>query len=106
MRLFVYGELCKPPVLLEVLGRVPPAEPAILVGYRRELNETTGYYRARPRDDALTTGLLLDEIGEDELRTLDGYENVAGGEYARREVEVRTIGSAELMDAYAYTAIR
>ena len=106
MRLFVYGELCKPPVLLEVLGRVPSAEPAILLGYRRQLNEATGYYRACPADGALMTGLLLADIDVAELRTLDRYENVAGGEYARLDVEVRPLGSVELMSAHAYAATR
>lgn len=105
MQLFVYGELCKPAVLVEVLGRIPAAEPAILTGYRRELNEETGYYRAARSRAALMPGLLLEEIADDELRTLDNYENVAGGEYARVEVEVRPLGSSESVTAQAYAAV-
>ncbi len=105
MTMFVYGELCKPPVLLEILGRVPAAEPALLDGFRRELNPATGYFRAVRHPNALIAGLLLEGIEAAELDTLDRFENVDGGEYERIEVEVETLGSAARRIAWIYVAV-
>jgi len=87
-RLFVYGELCKPAVLMAQLGRVPSAVPAVLEGYRRSRTPETGYYRAEPRQGARLPGLLLRGLEARELERLDEYENVAGGEYRRQRLEV------------------
>lgn len=87
-RLFVYGELCKPAVLMAQLGRVPAAVPAVLDGYRRRRSPETGYYRAEPRDGARLAGLLLRGLRAAELERLDEYEGVAGGEYRRSRVPV------------------
>jgi len=106
MRMFVYGELCKPPVLLAVLGRVPAAEPAILGGFRRHFNAVAGYFRAVRQSDAVIVGLLLDGIDGDDLEVLDAFENVEGGEYDRIEVEVDTVGSARRQPAWAYIGTR
>jgi gamma-glutamylcyclotransferase (GGCT)/AIG2-like uncharacterized protein YtfP len=102
MELFVYGELCKPAVLRRVIGRVPVAEPALLEGYRRDLNTASGYFRARRRADAVIAGLLLAGIEAAELRRLDEFENVADGEYDRVEVEVRTLATGRSRPAWAY----
>ena len=104
MTMFVYGELCKPPVLLEVLGRVPAAEPALVDGFRRELNPATGYFRAVRHPIALIAGLLLEGIETAELDKLDRFENVDGGEYERIEVEVETLASAARRIAWIYVA--
>lgn len=104
--MFVYGELCKPPVLLEVLGRVPGAEPAVLDGFRRELDPATGYFRAVRHPGALIAGLLLEAIEAAELDKLDDFENVDGGEYERIEVEVKTLGSVARRTAWIYVATR
>ncbi len=104
--MFVYGELCKPPVLLEVLGRVPDAEPAILDGFRRELNPATGYFRAIRHAGALIAGLLLEAIETSELDKLDRFENVDGREYTRIAVDVKTLGSATTRTAWIYVATR
>lgn len=102
MRLFAYGELCKPAVLVELIGRVPLAEPALLHGYRRELDRGTGYYLAIPRDGASIAGLLLGGLGAAELLVLDRYEDVAGGEYQRRELEVELLISGSRQPAFVY----
>ena len=102
MTMFVYGELCKPAVLLQVLGRVPAAEPALLEGFRRELNPSTGYFRAVRHPHAIIAGLLLESIEPAELDKLDRFENVAAGEYERIEVEVETLGTAAMRNAWVY----
>lgn len=104
MALFVYGELCKPPVLLAVLGRVPPAEPALLNGFRRVINLDTSYFRAVPCDEEVIVGLLLDGIEAAELDALDDFENVDGGEYGRIQVEVEMLDSGRRESAWAYVA--
>ena len=104
MRLFVYGELCKPAVLRAVLGRVPAAEPAVLAGFRRQLNARTGYFRARPQPESVVVGLLLSDISAADLDLLDEFENVAGGEYGRVEAVVETIGDGASQEAWVYTA--
>lgn len=104
MRLFVYGELCKPAVLRGLLGRVPTAEPALLAGYRRSLNRATGYFRAVPSSGGRIAGLLLEGIDERDLAELDGFENVDGGEYRRVEVEVEALADGGVLRAWAYVA--
>lgn len=88
MRVFVYGELCKPEVLRATLARVPIAELAMLPDYRRTRDEPGGYFRAVPAAGAVVVGLLLDGIEDDDLEALDAFENVQAGEYRRAEVGV------------------
>ena len=76
-RLFVYGELCKPAVLVAELGRVSPMRPAILSGYRRNRIPSTGYYQAARQNGATIVGLLIDGLTDADLEHLDVYENVA-----------------------------
>lgn len=102
MRLFVYGELCKSPVLMATLGRIPPAAPALLRGFRKARNGETGYYCAVPQSGGTIVGLVLDELGGDDLDLLDRFENVAGGEYQRVEVEVESLGADGPERAFVY----
>jgi gamma-glutamylcyclotransferase (GGCT)/AIG2-like uncharacterized protein YtfP len=102
--MFVYGELCKPSVLLEILGRVPVAEPALLDGFRREINPATGYFRVARHPSAIIAGLLLKGIEMVELEKIDAFENVEGGECERINVEVETLRSAVRKTAWIYVA--
>ncbi|MGD8330280.1 MAG: gamma-glutamylcyclotransferase [Acidobacteriota bacterium] len=102
--MFVYGELCKPTVLLAVIGRVPSAEPALLTGYRRVLDRDSGYFRAEPRERGVIAGLLLAALDDAEMAMLDEFENVGGGEYRRVEVEVETLIEGPRRVAWAYVA--
>ncbi len=104
MKMFVYGELCKPPVLLEVLGRVPISEPALLDGFSRKVNPETGYFHAVRHPTDLISGLLLKSIKMNELEKLDCFENVEGGKYERIEVDVKTLRSSARKTAWAYVA--
>ena len=106
MKLFAYGELCKPPVLLEVLGRVPCAEPGVLHGYHRESNPETGFFRVVRRAHTRVVGLVLEGLDETDMLTLDRYENVAGGEYDRVEAEIQLLGSEIGEPAFVYVAVR
>lgn len=90
-RLFVYGELCKPAVLLRQLGRVPPVSPAVARGYRRRRNQRTGYFEAVSGDGDSLPGLLLRGLDQSDLARLDVFENVEDGHYRRVEVEVEVV---------------
>ena len=102
MKLFVYGELCKPAVLMAILGRVPPAAPGLLRGFKKDKHDATGYYRAVPQAGGTIAGLVLDELSPDDLEHLDSFENIDGGEYLRIEVEVEGLGSDVPRPAFAY----
>ena len=104
MTMFVYGELCKPLVLLEILGRVPSSEPALLDGFSRKANPETGYFHAVRHPTDLIAGLLLKSIKRNELEKLDCFENVGGGEYERIEADVKTLGSLTRKTAWVYVS--
>lgn len=107
MKLFVYGELCKPAVLVAQLGRVPPAVPAVLCGFRRVLKPGSGFYEAVPAVGQRIAGLLLEGLDEADLEALDAYENVEAGEYRRAEVEVETVEEAPCRHrVFVYVAAR
>lgn len=101
--LFVYGELCRAEVLLDVLGRIPPAVPALLLDHRRRRNPDTGYYEAYPSVDGYVAGLLLQEITDGELTRLDDFEHVDDGLYRRAAGCVRIMGEGHReLDAWVY----
>lgn len=104
MRLFVYGELCRPHVLREQLERLPAARPAIAIDHRKRRADS-GYFELVAEPGAHCAGLLLQDIRGAEITTLDRFEGVQTGAYERRRIRVRTIGeSAEDREVSAYTA--
>lgn len=104
MDLFVYGELRKPRVLQEQLGRVPPMVPALLPGYGRRRKPASPYYEAVAAQGALLVGLLLEGLGEEDFLRLDAYEGVARGEYRRIEAEVQVLWPPAVRRAQVYVA--
>ncbi len=99
-RLFVYGELQKRSSLLELIGRVPPIRPALLRGFKKKLDEDTGYYVAVRDPQGVVEGSLLDGLRREELRALDEYEGLSDGLYVRDMVEVEVEGKTS--KAYLY----
>lgn len=85
-RLFVYGTLRKPPVQLEVIGRLTPGAPDRLVGWTLDaveivnpevlrISEQTIHYIARRTQDptdAIEGEVLM--LTEEELLRIDPYE--------------------------------
>ena len=57
--LFVYGELRRAEVLRRLVGRLPPAEPALVQDHVRRPDPVSGYYRVVPAPGACVVGLLL-----------------------------------------------
>jgi gamma-glutamylcyclotransferase (GGCT)/AIG2-like uncharacterized protein YtfP len=48
--------------------------------------------------------LLLEDIDERDLRELDRFENVGGGEYTRVAVDIETLGEGRVLRAWVYAA--
>lgn len=87
MRLFVYGTLCDGRLRRRLAGRVLPADPAVLPGWRRVRLRFTRYPTLR-RARGQVAGLLLraDAVS---LRRFATYE---GARYRLRPVRVRHAG--------------
>jgi gamma-glutamylcyclotransferase (GGCT)/AIG2-like uncharacterized protein YtfP len=89
-RLFVYGSLMDAAVLARVLGHPHQGERprARLRGYERVMVEGWDYPLLRAAPQALTEGVVLDDLSEADLEALDAYEDVQGGDYTRKGVEI------------------
>jgi gamma-glutamylcyclotransferase (GGCT)/AIG2-like uncharacterized protein YtfP len=98
-RLFSYGTLQAPEVILSVIGRRPDGRPARLPGWAVFRMRDAGYpgiVPGREEDDA--PGLIYDGMSDGELLTLDRFE---GPQYERREMEVGVSGG-EMATAWVY----
>lgn len=102
-RLFVYGTLIDPICQRSVTGRVFPARPARLDGWRRVEPVTHGYPHLLPDPTATTDGVVLDGIDAPAWRALDDYED-EGTLYRRRSVQVSA--DADILDCEVYVAHR
>ncbi len=89
--LFFYGTLCHPPLLEHVLGR-PAAEiaptPATLPGWSVYWAEGQSFPTLCAEPEGRAEGLLLRDLGEEDLARLDHYEGGFG--YALEPLEVET----------------
>jgi gamma-glutamylcyclotransferase (GGCT)/AIG2-like uncharacterized protein YtfP len=92
--LFVYGSLTDPRTVDRVLGHVHRGERlrARLAGYERAQHPSYGYPFLVPHDRAHVEGVLLMDLSEADLVTLDTYEEVDQGFYMRTGVEVEVFG--------------
>lgn len=97
-RLFVYGTLKDDAVVQGLLGHRLFGRPAVLAGYRREVDPSIGYPVIYPDDGARVAGKVLDGIDAHALEILDAYE---GDRYRRIVVRVDTI-EGRALDAYVY----
>jgi hypothetical protein len=89
-RLFVYGTLLFPEVLVTLLDRVPARVPAAAPGWR--VAALPGRrYPGLVAGDGVARGVLLAGLGEGEWRTLVAYE---GDRYDLRVLELSEGGGA------------
>jgi gamma-glutamylcyclotransferase (GGCT)/AIG2-like uncharacterized protein YtfP len=95
--LFAYGTLQIPEILVQLLGRVVPAQPALLLGYRCFRVSEKPYPAIIAQPGASVPGLLHSGLSEVELTLLDEYE---GELYERRLVELQTAAGA--VPGFAY----
>ena len=82
--LFVYGRLVDEAHRIELIGRRVEAIAATLRDYERGRGR---HYFIRPQPGALTTGLLLINLGDKDFATLDEYEEIPTL-YTREKVAV------------------
>ncbi|MFP5321556.1 MAG: gamma-glutamylcyclotransferase family protein [Acidimicrobiia bacterium] len=94
-RLFVYGTLQHPPLLEQLLGRVPDLRPATLTGWRAARLRGRVYPGLLPGAGPATGHVL--EVDADELEVLDAFE---GPQYERIGVRVSVDGAE--VDAAAW----
>jgi gamma-glutamylcyclotransferase (GGCT)/AIG2-like uncharacterized protein YtfP len=92
--LFVYGSLTDPRTVDRVLGHVHRGERlrARLAGYERMQHPSYGYPFLTTREGAHVEGVLLMDLSQADLQTLDAYEEVDQGFYTRTRVEVEAFG--------------
>ncbi len=86
--LFVYGALIDARRRTRILGRNVEAEPARIIGYRRERSR---YFHLVPETRAETPGMLLRGLDESDFSKLDQYEEVPRL-YRRQRTEVIAAG--------------
>lgn len=85
-RLFVYGTLLAPEVLVALLGRLPAQKPAVLHNFARwRLREFPEIPAVIQTEGAKVYGNVLEDLGQTELRLLDYYEDEG---YVRKLVNV------------------
>ena len=107
--LFAYGSLVDPHCLDEVLGHPHVGErlAARLGGYQRITSTAYPYPFIVAAFGRVVDGVLVIDLSPNDLETLDRYEDVEAGIYARRLVEVETWGCGPLslhQQAYTYVA--
>jgi len=100
-RVFVYGTLQDEALVVRLIGRRLPWQPAVLPDHERRLDAAIGYPVIHPAPGARVHGRVLDGVDAAALAAFDAYE---GGEYRRQVVWVETEGGA--VDAYVYVPVR
>jgi gamma-glutamylcyclotransferase (GGCT)/AIG2-like uncharacterized protein YtfP len=86
-RVFAYGTLELPELVLAITGRRFEAEPARLDGFARSMVRGAAYPGIAPQPGARTDGTLYRGVDEASLAALDRFE---GDLYERRELPVAT----------------
>ncbi|KAL6888650.1 hypothetical protein ACP4OV_009676 [Aristida adscensionis] len=96
---FVYGTLMAEEVLRVLLGRAPPASPALLPDHRRFSIRGRVYPAILPARGAAVHGKVFRGVTDRELHVFDAFEDE---EYARKTLEVSITDTSEKLPAYAY----
>lgn len=97
-RLFCYGTLEFPQIMRSVAGRLFPAAPAVLSGYRRHAIKGEVFPGIAPHPGAEVAGTLYYGLSRGHLRQLDAYEAVL---YRRRRLRLRD-AEGRLCTAWSY----
>ncbi|KAL6629815.1 hypothetical protein ACP70R_029580 [Stipagrostis hirtigluma subsp. patula] len=96
---FVYGTLMAEEVARLLLGRAPPASPALLPDHRRFSIRGRVYPAILPVPGGAVHGKVFRGITDEELHVFDKFEDE---EYARKTVEVSLADSSEKLLVFAY----
>ncbi len=100
-KLFVYGTLLDESLVRELLGRVPPSQPAMLKGFRLGRHPTVPHATAELDPAASIPGRVYEGLTVEELERVDRYEGVPEGLFTRVGVTVE-VGPWRA-DAWMYT---
>ncbi len=73
--MFAYGTLMFPDIIGSLLGRVPPSVPAVAPGFEVRRLHGVSYPGMIAVDGGIASGLLLEDLSDDEIVILDEYED-------------------------------
>ncbi|MFN4173255.1 MAG: NUDIX domain-containing protein [Pseudorhodobacter sp.] len=89
---FLYGTLCHPPLLRQVLGFEAKARAAVLPGFAVHLDAAEGLALIRPEPGGMAEGVVIDDPGAAGLARLDWYAAIFG--YRRGSAPVQEGGTS------------
>ncbi len=98
-RLFVYGTLLDPKLVMRLTGRPAELEPACLDGFRRVRLHGTEFPTLRQSPGTVRGAVLMADPHM--FRRLNTYE---GPRYRLLRVQPRLVGSGATIEAYAWIA--
>lgn len=94
--LFAYGLLTFPDILQAITGKQYQTQPALLREHRRYGLNQSPLSAAVPilleETNAITEGVLLLDLSDDDLVKLDQFEEIDSGHYQRKSVRVESNG--------------
>ena len=107
MEYFAYGSNMNPERMKQRIGWNPPSRGAVLQDYQLMFDKQSndgGKANIRPLKGEAVEGVLY-QLAEKDLLSLDGFEGVSTGDYAREKLEVCINGDGKCL-ATAYIALK
>ena len=107
MEYFAYGSNMNPERMKQRIGWSPPSRGAVLHDYQLMFDKQSndgGKANIRPLKGESVEGVLY-QLAEKDLLSLDGFEGVLTGDYAREKLEVIINGDGKCL-ATAYIALK
>ena len=104
---FAYGSNMNPERMKKRIGWQPPLRSAVLEDYQLlfdKVSNNGGKANIRPLKGEKVEGVLY-QVEAKDLLSLDGFEGVSGGHYARVRLVVNILGEDECI-ATAYIALK
>ena len=95
MEYFAYGSNMNPERMKQRIGWNPPSRGAVLQDYQLMFDKQSndgGKANIRPLKGEAVEGVLY-QLAEKDLLSLDGFEGVSTGDYARENLEVSINGN-------------
>lgn len=100
-KLFVYGTLQFPEILKRLTGKIFTMKPATLNGFKRCCVKGCDYPALIETKDAITNGIILENVDEKSLKAIDYFE---GDEYEKTGVTVLVNGLEVSAITYVWVA--
>ena len=99
MEYFAYGSNMNPERMKQRIGWSPPSRGAVLQDYQLMFDKQSndgGKANIRPLKGEAVEGVLY-QLAEKDLLSLDGFEGVSTGDYAREKMEVSINGDGKCL---------